>query len=120
MNLHFWDKFDLCNRQYLLGSLARREHYDHLQQKFSSALDICGMGIFIKAIPYILKVINRFWTVKEVFRVSFGTSDNYVNTLIMADFNLFSRAIQGDTHRFESKKRFIEVRKKHLSFIYKG
>ena len=37
-------------------------------------------------------------------QMSFGTSDNYVNTLIMADFNLFSRAIQGDTHRFESKK----------------
>ena len=47
-------------------------------------------------------------------QMSFGTSDNYVNTLIMADFNLFSRAIQGDTHRFESKKRFIEVRKIHL------
>ena len=44
--------------------------------------------------------------------MSFGTSDNYVNTLIIAEFNLFSRAIQGDTHRFESKKRFIEVRKK--------
>ena len=46
--------------------------------------------------------------------MSFGTSDNYVNTLIMADFNLFSRAIQGDTHRFESKKGLIEVRKIHL------
>ena len=39
---------------------------------------------------------------------------NYVNTLIMADFNLFWRAIQGDTHRFESKKGLIEVRKIHL------
>ena len=47
-------------------------------------------------------------------QISFGRSDNYVNTLIMADFNLFSRAIQGDTHRLESKKRFIEVRKNHL------
>ncbi|KAL9965909.1 hypothetical protein ACROYT_G029771 [Oculina patagonica] len=35
----------------------------------------------------------------------------------MADFNLFSRAIQGDTHRFESRKRFIENRV--LPFIKK-
>ena len=27
----------------------------------------------------------------------FDTSDSYVNTLTVADFNLFSRAIQGDS-----------------------
>ena len=53
-------------------------------------------------------------SLNDSIKISFGKSDNYVNTLIMADFNLFLRAIQGDTHRFESKKRFIEVRKKHL------
>jgi len=34
-------------------------------------------------------------------QMSFDTSDSYVNTLTVADFNLFSRAIQGDTHRLE-------------------
>ena len=38
------------------------------------------------------------------------TSDSYVNTLNVADFNLISRAIQGDTHRFELIERFIKVR----------
>ena len=37
-------------------------------------------------------------------------NDGYVNTLAVADFNLFSRAIQGDTHRFERIERFIKVR----------
>ena len=61
MNLHFWEKFDLSIKTpsiFTLWSLARREHCDHLQQKFSSALDMYGMGIFIKAIPYIQKVMN--------------------------------------------------------------
>ena len=34
-------------------------------------------------------------------QMHFDTSDSYVNILTVADFNLFSRAIQGDTHRFE-------------------
>ena len=33
-------------------------------------------------------------------QMSFDMNDGYVNTLTEADFNLFSRAIQGDTHRF--------------------
>jgi len=41
--------------------------------------------------------------------MSFDTSDGYVNTLTVANFNLFSRAIQGDTHRFELIERFIKV-----------
>ena len=43
-------------------------------------------------------------------QMNFDTSDSCVNTLIMADFNLLSRAIQGDTQRFELMERFIKVR----------
>ena len=43
-------------------------------------------------------------------QMSFVTSDSYVNTLTVADFNLISRALQGDTHRFEIIERFIKVR----------
>ena len=43
-------------------------------------------------------------------QMSFDTNDNCVNTLIVADFNLSSRAIQGDTQRFELIERFIKVR----------
>ena len=35
---------------------------------------------------------------------------NHLNTLPEARFNLFSRANQGDTYRFELKERFIKVR----------
>ena len=45
----------------------------------------------------------------RVMQMSFDTSDSYVNTLTEADFNLFSHAIQGDTHRFELIERFIKV-----------
>jgi len=41
--------------------------------------------------------------------MNFDTSDGYVKTLTVADFNLFPRAIQGDTHRFELIERFIKV-----------
>ena len=43
-------------------------------------------------------------------QMNFDTSDNCVNTLIVADFNLLSRAIQGDTQRFELMERFIKLR----------
>ena len=50
------------------------------------------------------KVNKRTWTAKEVFspsarvtQMSFDMNDGYVNTLTVADFNLFSRAIEGDT-----------------------
>ena len=44
-------------------------------------------------------------------QMNFDTSDSScVNTLIVADFNLSSRAIQGDTQRFELIERFIKVR----------
>ena len=39
--------------------------------------------------------------------MSFDTSYSYVNTRTVADFNLFSHAIQGDTHRFDLIERFI-------------
>ena len=43
--------------------------------------------------------------------MNFDTSDSCVNTLIVANFNLLSRAIQGDTQRFELiLERFIKVR----------
>ena len=42
-------------------------------------------------------------------QMNFDMNDGYVNTLTVADFNLFSRAIKGDTHRFERKERFIKV-----------
>ena len=42
--------------------------------------------------------------------MNFDTSDSRVNTLIVADFNLLSRAIQQDTQRFELIERFIKVR----------
>ena len=42
--------------------------------------------------------------------MSFYTSDSYVNTLTVADFNLLSRASQWDTHRFELIEWFIKVK----------
>ena len=41
-------------------------------------------------------------------QMNFDTSDS--DTLIVADFNLLSLAIQGDTQRFELIERFIKVR----------
>ena len=41
--------------------------------------------------------------------MNFDTSDSCVNTPIVADFNLLSRAIQGDTQWFELIERFIKV-----------
>jgi len=43
-------------------------------------------------------------------QMSFVTSNSYVNTLTVADFNLISRAVQGDTHQFELIEQFIKVR----------
>ena len=43
-------------------------------------------------------------------QMNFDTSHSFVNTLIVANFNLLSRAIQGDTQRFELIERFIQVR----------
>ena len=43
-------------------------------------------------------------------QMNFDTSDSCVNTLIVADFNLSSRAIQRDTQRFELIERFNKVR----------
>ena len=43
-------------------------------------------------------------------QMNFDTSDSCANTLIVADFNLLSRAIQGDTQRFELIERLIKVR----------
>ena len=43
-------------------------------------------------------------------QIIFVTSDSYVNTLTVADFNLISCAVQGDTHRFELIEQFIKVR----------
>ena len=42
--------------------------------------------------------------------MSLDMNDGYVNTLTVADFNLVSRALQGDTHRFEFIERIIKVR----------
>ena len=42
-------------------------------------------------------------------QMTFDTSDSCVNTLIVANFNLLSLAMQGDTQRFEPKERFIKV-----------
>ena len=50
-----------------------------------------------------------FHRVLGVIQMSFDTSDGYVNTLTVADFNLFPRAIQGDARRFELIERFIKV-----------
>ena len=43
-------------------------------------------------------------------QMSFDTSDSCANKLIVGDFNQLSRAIQGDTQRFELIERFIKVR----------
>ena len=43
-------------------------------------------------------------------QMSFDINDLYVNTLTVANFNLFSRAIQGDTYRFKLIEQFIKVR----------
>ena len=42
--------------------------------------------------------------------MKFDTSDSCVNTLIVADFNLLSRAVQGDTQQVELMERSIMVR----------
>ena len=42
--------------------------------------------------------------------MNFDTGDSCVSTLIVADCNLLSRAIQGDTQQFELIERFIKVR----------
>ena len=34
-------------------------------------------------------------------QITFGMTDNYVNTLSMADYNLFSIALPGDNYTFE-------------------
>ena len=43
-------------------------------------------------------------------QMNFDTSDSCVNTLIVANFNLLSLSIQGDTQRFELIERFIKIR----------
>ena len=43
-------------------------------------------------------------------QISLEMSNNCINTLTKADFNLLSRVIHGDTHRFEPINRFIKVR----------
>ena len=43
-------------------------------------------------------------------QMNFDTGDSCVNTLIVANFNLLSLAIQGDTQRCELIERFIKVR----------
>ena len=42
--------------------------------------------------------------------MNFETSDSCVNTLIVTNFKLLSRAIQGDTQWCEVIERFIKVR----------
>ena len=46
----------------------------------------------------------------RIMQMNFNTSNSCVNTLIVANFNLLSLAIQGDTQQFELIERFIEVR----------
>ena len=41
--------------------------------------------------------------------MSLDTDDSYGSTRTVTDFNLFSCAIQGDTHRFELIERFIRL-----------
>ena len=53
---------------------------------------------------------NKTFYGDGLMQINFDTSDSCVNTLIVTDFNLLSRAIQGDTQRFELIKRFIKVR----------
>ena len=43
-------------------------------------------------------------------QMNFDTRDGCVNTRIVANFTLLSRAIQGDTQRFELIEHFITVR----------
>ena len=43
-------------------------------------------------------------------QMNFDARYSCVNTLIVSDFNLLPRAIQGDTQRFEVIERFIKVR----------
>ena len=40
----------------------------------------------------------------RAMQMNFDTSDSCVNALIVADFNLSSRAIQGDTQRFDTHR----------------
>ena len=43
-------------------------------------------------------------------QMNFDARYSCVNTLIVADFNLLSRTIQGDTQRFELIERFTKER----------
>ena len=42
--------------------------------------------------------------------MNFDPGDSCVSTLIVADFHLLSRAIQGDNQQFELIEQFIKVR----------
>ena len=47
---------------------------------------------------------------ERFMQMSFDTGDSCVNKLTVGDLNQLSRAIQGDTQRFELIERFIKVR----------
>ena len=51
-----------------------------------------------------------FHRVQGLMQMNFDESDGCVNSLIVANFNLLSLAIRGDTQRFELIERFIKVR----------
>ena len=53
---------------------------------------------------------DAFSASARVMQMNFDTSDGCVNTLVVANFNLLSRTIQGDTQRFELIEQFIKVR----------
>ena len=71
----------------------------------------------VNYLPLLGRSRNKPELQKEVFsrnerfmQMSFHTGDSCVNKLIVGDFNQLSRAIQGDTQRFELIERFIKVR----------
>ena len=81
---------------------------------------ICSVYKYQKKLFATTQEVNRrAWTAEEVvipnarvMQMSFDTSDGYryVNTQIVEDLNLISRAIEGDTYWFELMERFIKVR----------
>lgn len=84
---------------------------------FTSALDLYNTSIKGSYFQLFERETSELYMEEEgvsppagFMQISLEMSHNCVNTLTKADFNLLSRAIHGDTHRFEPINRFLKVR----------
>ena len=99
----------ICGRMYRRNLSGRRLRLICDRLKTGCAASPSTKGSFL---PLLRRSTNEPERQKTNFH-RVDTSDSCVNTLIVANFNLLSRAIQGDTQRFEHIERFIKVRNSH-------